>query len=72
MEDSKKITLLEEMMELDEGTLTAETILADIEEYDSMAKLSLIVLMNDEFGKKLNNNQIKEFKTVQDILDAMI
>ena len=71
MDISKKIALLEEMMELDEGTLAAETRLDDIEEYDSMAKLSLIVLMNDEFEKKLTANQLKAFKTVQDILDFM-
>ncbi len=71
METSKKIALLEEMMELDEATLSAETRLDDIEEYDSMAKLSLIVLMNDEFEKKLTANQIKAFQTVQDILDYM-
>ena len=71
MDNSKKLALLEEMMELDEGTLSSETILADIEEYDSMAKLSLIVLMNDEFEKKLTANQIKAFYTVQDILDFM-
>ena len=71
MDTVKKIALLEEMMELDEGTLTPETNLVDIEEYDSMAKLSLIVLMNDEFEKKLNRNQIKEFKTIQDILNFM-
>ena len=69
MDIKKKLTLLEEMMELDEGTLTPDTKLGDIEEYDSMAKLSLIVLMNDEFGKKINVNQIKGFQTVQDILD---
>lgn len=71
MDIKKKLTLLEEMMELDEGTLTPYTKLGDIEEYDSMAKLSLIVLMNDEFGKKINVNQIKGFQTVQDILDFM-
>ena len=71
MDISKKLALLEEMMELDEGTLTVETKLDDIEEYDSMAKLSLIVLMNDEFEKKLTANQIKAFQTVQDILDFM-
>ena len=71
MDNNKKLALLEEMMELDEGTLTVDTKLGDIEEYDSMAKLSLIVLMNDEFGKKLNSNQIKGFHTVKDILDFM-
>ena len=36
-----------------------------------MAKLSLIVLMDDEFGKKLSGEKIREFKTVQDVLDFM-
>lgn len=71
MDTTKKLALLEEMMELDEGTLTADMKLGSIEEYDSMAKLSLIVLMNDEFGKKLTANEIKTFQTVQDILDFM-
>ena len=71
MEVLKKLAILEDMMDLDEGTLTPETNLSDIEEFDSMAKLSLIVMMNDEFGKKLNRNQIREFHTVKDILDFM-
>lgn len=71
MTDKEKIALLEDMLELDGGTLTPETVLADIDEYDSMAKLSLIVLMDDEFGKKLTGEQIRLFKTVQDILDFM-
>ena len=71
MKQEEKIALLEDMLELDGGTLKPETVLADIEEYDSMAKLSLIVLMDDEFGKKLTGEQIREFKTVQNILDFM-
>jgi acyl carrier protein len=71
MTDQEKIAMLEETWELDEGTLTADTMLADVDEYDSMAKLSLIVLMDDEFGVKLNGAMIKEFKTVGDILKLM-
>ena len=71
MKQEEKIAMLEDMLELDGGTLKPETVLADIEEYDSMAKLSLIVLMDDEFGKKLTGEQIREFKTVQNILDFM-
>ena len=36
-----------------------------------MAKFSLIVLMDDEFGKKLTGGKIRLFKTVQEILDFM-
>ena len=71
MTQEEKIALLEDMLELDGGTLKPETELANVDEYDSMAKLSLIVLMDDEFGKKLTGEQIREFNTVQDILDFM-
>ena len=71
MDTTKKLALLEEVMELDEGTLAPEMKLGEIEEYDSMAKLSLIVLMNDEFGKKITVKEINNFVTVQDVLDFM-
>lgn len=71
MTNEEKIAMLEDTLELDGGSLKPETVLADIDEYDSMAKLSLIVLMDDEFGKKLTGEQIRQFKTVQDILDFM-
>lgn len=71
MTNGEKIAMLEDLLELENGTLNAETTLASVEEYDSMAKLSLIVMMDDEFSKKLTGEQIREFKTVQDILDFM-
>ena len=42
--------------------------LSELENWDSMTKLSLIVLMDDEFEKKLTGEQIKSFVTVKDIL----
>ena len=71
MKQEEKIALLEDLLDLDGGTLKAQTELTSISEYDSMAKLSLIVLMDDEFGKKLTGEQIRVFKTIQDILDFM-
>ncbi len=71
MTNAEKIALLEETWEIDEGTLIEDTILADLDEFDSMGKLSLIVLCDDEFGKKLNGETIKSFQTVKDILDFM-
>ena len=71
MTNEEKIALLEDMLELDGGTLKPGMNLKDISEYDSMAKLSLIVMMDEEFGKKLTGEQIREFKTIQDIIDFM-
>lgn len=71
MTTEEKIALLEETLEMDEGTLKADMELDDVEEYDSMTKLSIIVMMDDEFGVKLTSDVVRGFKTVQDILDLM-
>lgn len=71
MTDQEKLALLEEAFDVDEGTLSPEMELDTIEEYDSMTKLSLIVMIEEQFGKKLSGAEIKAFKTVQDILSVM-
>ncbi len=71
MTEREKLALLEDMLELDEGDLSMDMALDDVDEYDSMAKLSLIVLMEDEFDVKLTGEMIKEFETVGDIVALM-
>lgn len=71
MTNQEKIALLEEMLELDKGALNEDAVLADIDEWDSMAALSLIVLMDEKFGKELSGKQIISFVTIKDILDFM-
>lgn len=71
MSEREKLALLEDMLELDEGDLTMDKALDDVDEYDSMAKLSLIVLMEDKFGIKLTGDVIKGFETVGDIVAMM-
>jgi len=71
MTNGEKLAMLEEIFDMDEGTLSADMQLEELEQWDSMAKLSVIVLMDDEFGKELTGDQIKKFVKVQDILDFM-
>lgn len=66
-----KLALLEEIFEMETGELSEDIELASLRSWDSMAKLSLIVLMDDEFSKKLSGEQIRSFNTVKDILDFM-
>ncbi len=69
MTDQQIIDLLEEALEVEQGTLTPETRLEHVVEYDSMAKLSVIVLMDEEFGLTLSGERMQNFITVQDIID---
>lgn len=71
MNAQEKLAALEDIMELDEGTLTPATNLDEIEEWDSLAALSYVVLMGDEFNKKVSGKEIRAFQTVQDIMDTM-
>ncbi|MCI8364812.1 MAG: acyl carrier protein [Eubacterium sp.] len=71
MTEKEKIELLEDTLEVDEGSLTADTNLEDIDEFNSMAVLSLIVMFEDEFGKKITGKEIKKYTTIADILNNM-
>lgn len=72
MELNKKMELLADLFELEVSNFSPETILDDLEEWDSLAAISYVVMMDEEFGIVANPADIKEFKTIQDILDTMI
>lgn len=71
MTTEEKIAMLEDIMDLDEGTLMLGTVLDDLEEWDSLSKLSLIVEAKNEFGLTLQSEKLHDFKTVQDICDYL-
>ena len=63
----EKLEVLEDILELDEGTLKVEDSLEDIDEWDSMSKLYLVTYVKKEMQKRLTVDEIKNFETVQDI-----
>jgi acyl carrier protein len=71
MTNTEKLALIEEIIEADEGTLNEDMNLKEIENWDSMAVISLIVMIDDKLGKKVSVSQIKDAKTVGDILNIM-
>ncbi len=71
MTEKEKIELLEEIMELDEDTLNLESVLEDLEEWDSLSKLSLMAEAKKRFGKNLSVNEIRGFVKVKDICEYL-
>lgn len=71
MTNKEIINLIEDALEIDANTLTEETKLDDIEELDSLGKLTLITLFDDEFDKELKGEHLIEFKTIKDLLDFL-
>ncbi len=71
MNKQERIELLEEIMDLDAGTLKPEDILAEYQEWDSLTVLTFISEMDSRFGKKVTGDHIKAFITVADAIAIM-
>lgn len=67
----EKIELLAEAFDVEPDEISAEMELEEMDNWDSMTKLSVIVMFDDEFGKKITSDNIKSFVTVSDILNEM-
>ncbi len=71
MSEQERIELLEEIMDLDAGTLKSDDNLTDYEEWDSLTALTFISEMDSRFGKKVTGDQIKALVTVADAIEIM-
>lgn len=71
MTNKGKLNLLEEMLDLEEGTLNEDMQINEVENWDSMAAISLIALLDEHFNKQISAIEIKSFKSVKDILIVM-
>lgn len=70
MNQEEKMALLEDLFEVDAGTITADMVLDDFD-WDSMTMLALIVIMKDNFDKSLDGDTLRGFVTVGDVLKEM-
>lgn len=71
MDNQKKLELIAEALDIDVSDLKPNDLLDDIENWDSMSALSMIVMFEDNCGKTVTAQEIKGFKTVEDIMKLM-
>lgn len=67
MDEKEFLIKMEEIMDLDEDILTMDSLLKDIDEWDSLSVLALTVYAKKTLGIELETSTIISFKTVQDI-----
>ena len=60
--------MLEYVLDLEKGDFEAGTNLDDIEEWDSLAKLSLLAETKKRYGKMISPDDVNTFKTIHDIV----
>lgn len=69
--EEKVIEMLEEILELDEGELTMDTDLSEVEEWDSISKLALMAEIKKNWKKNLTVDEIKKVQQVKDICEFL-
>ncbi len=64
------IEKLAEALEIETtDVLSTETIFRELEEWDSLAYLSVIAMMDEEFEIQIENVEFKQLKTLGDIMN---
>ena len=72
MNIEEKMSMIAELLEEEVSAISSATELTAMDYWDSMAALSLIVLLEENFGRTdISSDKIKTMTTVQHILDVM-
>jgi acyl carrier protein len=71
MDIIEKLSILKDLLDVDQDILSEETVLDQLEEWDSIAAVSIIAMFDSLFGKEITPEEVKGFKTIKDITDKM-
>ena len=71
MNRQDKIKLMEEVMDLEEGTLSENQALASYDEWDSLSALAFMSIMTSKFHKNIRPSELTNLVTVADAIDLM-
>ena len=71
MTEEEKLESIADVLEMETDERSRETILEECEAWDSIAILSVISIINEEFNRFPHADEIKAYKTVGDLMDVM-
>ncbi|MDR1580805.1 MAG: acyl carrier protein [Synergistaceae bacterium] len=71
MTDEEKISFIEVTIGVDEGTLTKETELKSVDNWDSIGKLFLMSAIQKDFGRAIQPDILRGFQNVGEIMDEL-
>lgn len=61
----------EQFDETDAASLTPQTAFHDLDEYSSIVALSIIAMIDEEYGVALTGNEMKSAVTIQDLFNTV-
>lgn len=72
MTSEEKLIIIADTIDVEHEKIKVDTMLSTLEEWDSMAKISIIAMLDKKFKKVLDMEQLEEIKTAQDIMNYMV
>jgi acyl carrier protein len=70
----EKDTFFEELlecMEIEPVDIDEDTVFRELEDFDSMAVMSIVAYADEKFGKTLAAEQLQDMKTVRDLMELI-
>jgi acyl carrier protein len=64
-------TIFRDVLENDEITLSMDMSAEDIDEYDSLAHIQLVVAIEKQFGVKFNSKEIISWQNIGQMVDSI-
>ena len=71
MSVSTIIEIFQDILDVKKGTVSLKTTSSDIDQWDSVATVNIIVALEEEFGIKFKLEDIQTLETVQDFVDLV-
>lgn len=71
MTEQEKIETLADILEMEEEDVKPDVKLKDCESWDSIAVLSVIAVMNEQFNRFPHASEIQQYETIGDLMEAM-
>jgi len=62
---------LVEYMEIDPMDINEDTVFRELEDFDSMAVISIVAYADEKFGKTLSEEQMRNMNTVRDLMELI-
>jgi acyl carrier protein len=72
MTNTELIELFAEAVEVEPSTIQPEKKISEYEEWNSLAWLTIMSLLDERFAVRLSGPEIRSFVSVQDVIDKVI
>lgn len=71
MSEEEKMSVFADVLDMDQSEFSLDTLLAELDNWDSVAMLAFMAMMDERFGKTVKGADIRIFKTVRDAINFM-